>query len=67
MLISLATAGGVGQDGLQLQSDGRVMGKLRQRGPSPGSFLGSPRMTEGAAVGGTGVAGAEWVRGCSVC
>lgn len=67
MLISLAMAGGSVEDSLQLQSDGRATGKLWQRGPSPDSFLGSPRIAEDAVVGGTGVVGAEWVNGCFPC
>lgn len=67
MVISLAVVGRSDGDRVQLQSDDRVTGKLWQRGPSPDSFLGSPGMTGDATVGGAGVAGAEWVKGCSPC
>lgn len=67
MVISLVTTGRPGGDGLQFQSDGRVTGKLWQQGPSPDSFLGSPGVTGDAVVDGTGVARAEWAKGCTPC
>ena len=57
-----------GGDGVQLQSDGRVTGQLWQQGPSPESILGSPGMTgDAVVVDGTGVVGAEWVKGRTPC
>lgn len=67
MVLSLAVGVRLGGNRVQVQSDGRVTGKLWQRGPSPDSFLGSPGMTGDSVVGGTGVVGAEWVKGCSPC
>lgn len=56
-----------GWDRVQLQSDGRVTGKLWQGGPSPESFLGALGMIGDAVAGRTEVVGAEWVKGCTPC
>lgn len=64
MFISQVMVGRPGEDRVQLQSDGRVTGKLWQWGPFPDSFLGSPG---DAVVDGTGVVGAEWMKDCTPC
>lgn len=67
VVISLAMLGLPGGDKVQLQSDGRVPGKLWQWGPSPESFLGSPEMIGDTAVEGTGAVGAQWIKGRTPC
>lgn len=64
VVTSRSAVGRTGGQRMHLQSDGSVTGKLWQRGSSPDSFLRSPGRTGDSVVGGIGVPGAEWVKGC---